>query len=80
MKRLFTIAVLSSALAVTAFGEANAKARTLTIYAPALAGAAAVAEGRTLADAACTIYSCPRSFAPGVPLNPEGNLKPGGIP
>ncbi len=86
--RNLRVALLSSALSATALGPAIARPRALTpAYGYSLPpppqmfeGRSAWAAGRSRGGAACTIYSCPRSFAPGVPLNPEGNLRPGGIP
>ncbi len=88
MRPAIIVTLLSSALAVTSLGQAEAKMRMRSYYAPALGsyrapafqGRSAWVAGRTPAGAACTIYSCPYTFAPGTPLNPEGNIRPGGIP
>lgn len=86
MRRITTTALLSSALIVAAIGDASARARIWGHgtwgYAPApmYQGRSAWAAGRSRAGAACTIYSCPNSYTPGVPLNPEGNITPNGTP
>jgi hypothetical protein len=86
MKHMATIAFLSSALIAAAIGDAGARHRIPAYGAwgyappPMYEGRSAWAAGRSPAGAACTIYSCPRSYTPGVPLNPEGNITPNGSP
>lgn len=89
MRPAMTVALLSSALVLTAFGEVDARPRTRTYYGPgagvyyhppSFQGRSAWVAGRSRGGAACTIYSCPTTFNPGTPLNPEGNIRPEGIP
>jgi hypothetical protein len=86
MRRMTTIALLSSALIAAAIGDVSARDRSLGYGAwgyappPMYQGRSAWVAGRSRAGAACTIYSCPNSYTPGVPLNPEGNITPNGIP
>lgn len=79
------VMLLSAATIVFVAGDASAGYRRKAYfsgpgYYRMQEGRSAWAAGRSRAGAACTIYSCPRATTPGVPLNPEGNIRPGGIP
>ena len=83
MKSIITIALLTAGAIAATMSSGSARPRGPVFgYSPppAFEGRSAWAAGRSRAGAACTIYSCPRVYVPGVPLNPEGNIRPGGIP
>ena len=67
------VMLLSAATIVFVTGDASAGNRRKAYfsgpgYYPMQEGRSAWVAGRTRAGAACTIYSCPRTTTPGVPL------------